>query len=71
MGKLVPNHVYLLDMKSWVRGYVYTCMLSDEGNIQNIIRVSHQICITGHSNAERNCVNTRQYRKTVLKVCST
>ena len=37
LGKLVPNHVYLLDMKSWVRDCVYICMLGDEGKTQNII----------------------------------
>ena len=37
LGKLVPNHVHLLDMKSWVRDYVYICMLGDEGKTQNII----------------------------------
>ena len=37
LNKLVPNHVYLLDMKSWVRDYVYICMLGDEGKTQNII----------------------------------
>ena len=37
LEKLLPNHVYLLDMKSWVRDYVYICMLGDEGKTQNII----------------------------------
>ena len=37
LNKLVPNHVYLLDMKSWVRDCVYICMLGDEGKTQNII----------------------------------
>ena len=37
LGKLVANHVYLLDLKSWVRDHVYICMLGDEGKTQNVI----------------------------------
>ena len=36
LGKLVPNHVYLLDMESWVSDYVYICILGDEGTPNTI-----------------------------------
>ena len=45
LDKLVPNHVYLLDMKSWVRD-IYICMLPGEGKTQNKI-----VCELKYANA--------------------